>query len=95
MEGDTMSEFLPYLYTAMWFIIGIGLFYVGKKNHFGMTTVVCGSMFVFLGFWWLINTLTPETDMLEGTYGWIFRIVIASFVLVTGFFYLQFKKNNK
>lgn len=90
-----MADFLPYVYAVMWFIISIALFYVGRKNHFGPTTVILSGMFMFMGVWWLIDALLPDIDMLNGTYGWVFRIIITVFVLVTVIFYLQYRKGQK
>ena len=90
-----MGALLPYIYTTMWFIIGIALLYVGIKNKFGVTTVVLSVMFIFMGVWWLIDALIPKIDMLQGVYGWIFRLVIAVFVLASALCYLQYRKKHK
>lgn len=89
-----METVLPFVYTAMWFLIGIGTIYVGKKNNFGAVTPVVGIMFFFMGFWWLFDAIL-EVDMLSGNFGWVFKIIMAVFVLIIILLYLNLKKKRK
>jgi hypothetical protein len=90
-----MTAFMPYIYSAMWFIIAIALFYISRKNNYGFSPIVGGAMFIFMGAWWLIDALLPTYDLMSGTYGWIFRIIILVFVIFMIIFYLQYKRDNK
>jgi hypothetical protein len=90
-----MTAVMPYIYSVMWFVIGFALLYIGRKNSYGYSPIVAGAMFLFMGAWWLIDALLPSYDLLSGTYGWIFRIIILIFVVFMIIFYLKFKKDSK
>ncbi len=90
-----MENIMPFIYGAMWLIICVGIFYVGRKNNYGAVTGIASVMFLFMGIWWIIDGFLPKADLLSGTYGWIFRIIIAVFVLFIILFYLRFKKNKQ
>lgn len=90
-----MNGILPYMYTLMWFAISVAMFLFARRNNFGKTLYIAGSLFAFMGIWWLIDTLLPDTDMLSGTYAWVFRIVVAVLILLVLLCYTKFKNNNK
>lgn len=90
-----MTQYLNIVYAVMWFIIAIGLFYVGKKNNLGITATVTSAMFLFMGIWWLINILVPDVDFMAGVLAWVFRIIIALFVVAIALCYIQYRKSQK
>ncbi|MGN0476198.1 MAG: hypothetical protein ACI4HM_02560 [Ruminococcus sp.] len=90
-----MTQYLNIVYAVMWFIIAIGLFYVGKKNNLGITATVTSAMFLFMGIWWLINILIPDVDFMAGVLAWVFRIIIALFVVAIALCYIQYRKSQK
>ncbi|MCH5202015.1 MAG: hypothetical protein J1F17_02305 [Oscillospiraceae bacterium] len=89
-----METILSFVYPAMWFLIGIGIIYVGKKNNFGVVTPAAAIMFFFMAFWWLFDAIL-DVDMLSGNFGWVFRIIMAVFVLIIILLYLNLKKKRK
>lgn len=90
-----MSDILPYLYSVLWFALALGVFLFGKKNKLGAITVTASIMFIFMGVWWFIDALTPNINLLKGTYGIIVRVVIAIFVIIMAFMYARIKKEEK
>lgn len=90
-----MAEYLQIIYSVMWFVIAIGIFYVGKKNRLGITATVASAMFLFMGFWWLADALVSGVDFMSGTLAWIFRIVIALFVVAIALCYIGYRKSQK
>ena len=90
-----MTQYLQIIYTVMWFVIAIGIFYVGRKNNLGITTTVTSAMFLFMGIWWLINVLTPGVDFMAGVLAWVFRTIIALFVVAIALCYIQYRKSQK
>lgn len=90
-----MDKYLPYIHTALWFIITVALIYVGKRNKLGAIAYVGSGMFFVMGIWWLIDALTPGVNMLAGIYGIIIRAVIFIFAVVLVLMYVKIKKSNK
>ena len=90
-----MTQYLHIIYTVMWFVIAIGIFYVGKKNRLGITTTVASAMFLFMGLWWLIDALVSGVDFMSGTLAWVFRCIIAIFVVAIALCYIGYKKSQK
>ncbi|MGN0459506.1 MAG: hypothetical protein ACI4HL_01185 [Ruminococcus sp.] len=90
-----MTQYLHIIYTVMWFIIAIGVFCAGKKYRLGITTVVTSAMFLFMGIWWLVDTLISGVDFMSGTLAWVFRGIIALFVVAIALCYIQYKKSQK
>lgn len=71
---------MPYLYTAMWFLIGIILIVSMGKEH--KIFYFAGSYFILLGFWWLLSLLLPGVDMFKGALGARLRVGSGAVFLV-------------
>ena len=90
-----MTQYLQIIYTVMWFVIAIGIFYVGRKNNLGITTTVTSAMFLFMGIWRLIDVLVPGVDFMAGVVAWVFRTIIALFGVAIALCYIQYRKSQK
>ena len=90
-----MTQYLQIIYTVMWFVIAIGIFYVGRKNNLGITTTVTSAMFLFMGIWWLIDVLVPGVDFMAGVLTWVFRTIITLFIITITLYYIQYRKSQK
>lgn len=61
---------MSYVYALMWLIIGIYLFYMGRKSSSLLKFL--SLYFFFSAIWWFIDAATP-LDMFVSPYSWIFR----------------------
>ncbi len=89
-----MDAFSGYLYAALWLIIAVYLFYHGvKSNRFFF---ILSAFFLFMSGWYLADELLKDINLLEGSYGLIFRGVAVVVLIICGIAYYKNrnKKNN-
>lgn len=84
---------MSYVYAAMWFIVGfILIFRMAKENKIFYGA---GAFFLFLGGWWLADTISP-LDLFTGLWGWIFRgITVVALLFMSWAFVRENKKTKK
>lgn len=84
---------MGYLFTAMFFIIGIYLIFNAIKEF--RFLLLPGIYFVVLGIWWLIDELTPSIDITGGVFAWGIRGVSFVVLIITGaIYYFKYYKNR-
>jgi len=85
-----MDNFTGYIYSAMWFIIAVYLFYQAfKQTKFFF---FLSAFFLYMAGWYLTDTILTNVNLFEGTYVVIFRCV-AGFVLVISLIaYIRYKR---
>lgn len=82
--------FSGYLYSGLWLIIAIYLFYLGfKENKF---LFVVSAFFFYMSGWYLINELLPNVDMFSGVYALVFRGIAVAFLVVCIIAYIRYRK---
>lgn len=83
---------MPYVYAAMWFIIGLMLiFRFGKENRI---FYFAGGFFLFMGAWWLTNALIT-VNLFEAPWVWVFRGAVAAALLILALWYYKERKKAK
>lgn len=82
---------LGYVYTVLWAVIAIYLFYSAVKVN--KILFLGAGLFSFMSVWWLVNQLV-ETNLFEGLYGMIFKIVVGIVLAVFVIFYVISKKRG-
>ena len=84
---------MGYLFTAMFFIIGIYLIFNAIKEF--RFLLLPGIYFVVLGIWWLIDELTPGIDITGGMFAWGIRGVSLVVLIITGaIYYFKYYRNR-
>lgn len=82
-----------YIYTAVWFIVAIYMFYLAfRESKFFF---LLSAYFVFMGTWYLTNNLLTDIDLFSGIYNWIFRGVSAVVLIICAIVYFNYKRKNK
>ncbi|HCR43694.1 MAG TPA: hypothetical protein DIV41_03845 [Ruminococcaceae bacterium] len=84
---------MAYLLAAVWFLAGLILiFRMGRENR---VFYPIGAFFLFLGAWWLANSL-GSVNMFAGAWGIALRVITAA-VLVFSYvvLYRDMKKNRE
>ena len=80
---------MAYVYAGMFFLAALILiFRLGKENKIFYFT---GGLFLFMSAWWLLDELL-QVDLFHGTWGWVFRGVIAVAVVIIGLTYCKERK---
>ena len=80
---------MAYVYAGMFFLAALILiFRLGKENKIFYFT---GGLFLFMSAWWLLDELL-QVDLFHGTWGWVFRGVIAVAVVSIGLTYWKERK---
>lgn len=87
-----MDAFTGYVYTAMWFILAVYMFYLAIKNS--KFFFVLSAFFLFLSGWYLCDELLTNVDLFSGIYSWIYRGVALIVLIVCIIAYLRYKKNH-
>ena len=83
---------MGYVYTAMWLIIGLMLvFRYGRENR---VFYFAGGFFLFMGIWWLIDTLT-DLNLFADPWVWVFRGAVAVALAILIFCFLRERKKNR
>ena len=82
---------MGFVYSALWLIIALILFFRFRKQS--MIVYPLCIYFIFLCVWWAANEFT-SADMLNGTPGWLLRVISAVVLLVCCIFYFREKKQN-
>ena len=84
---------MGYLFPVVWFLAGfILVFLMGRESR---VFYPIGAFFMFLGAWWLANTLSG-VNMFTGIRGIILRVVTAAtLVFSCVVFYRDIKKNKE
>lgn len=82
---------MGYLYAGLWFLIAV-LLIVRFKNESKVIYILSG-YFAVMGVWWLANEIFP-IDLMNGTYGWIFRIISIVMIVVIVLAYYRERKVN-
>lgn len=82
---------MAYVYAGMFFLAALILiFRLGKENKIFYFT---GGLFLFMSAWWLLDELL-QVDLFHGTWGWVFRGVIAVAVVIIGLTYWKERKKT-
>lgn len=84
---------IAYLYPVIWF--AAGLIMIFKLRQENKIFIFAGFYFIFLGGWWLTNTLYPDYHMFTGNMGWILRGVTAVALAVVGVAFYREKKRTE
>lgn len=85
-----MGGFMNYIYSALWFIIAIYLFYQGIKQTKAL--FMLSAFFLYMSVWYLIDAILPGIDMFNGVYGIIFRCVAGVVLIVCIIAYIRYRK---
>lgn len=85
-----MEDFSGYIYSAMWFIIAIYLFYQAFRQSKFMFFL--SAFFLYMSIWYLIDTLMPDINLFEGIYVIIFRCIAAVVLIVCITVYVRYKR---
>ncbi|MBE6824523.1 MAG: hypothetical protein E7513_04175 [Ruminococcaceae bacterium] len=86
-----MDTYTPYVYTALWLILSIYMFYIALKNS--KFFFVLSGFFLFLSGWYLADELLTDINLFEGTYVWIYRSVAIVVLIACAFAYLKYRKS--
>lgn len=86
-----MDAFTGYVYTAMWFILAVYMFYLAFKHT--KFFFVLSAFFLFLSGWYLCDELITGVDLFSGIYSWIYRGVALIVLILCVIAYLRYKKN--
>ncbi len=86
-----MDAFTPYVYTALWLILAIYMFYLAIKNS--KFFFVLSGFFLFLSGWYLSDELLTDINLFEGIYVWIYRGVAIIVLIACAFAYLKYRKS--
>lgn len=83
---------MGYFYAIMWFVVGLILiFSISKENKI---FYFAGGFFIFMGAWWLADTVLPQVDLFSGTWGIVLRVIAAiALVLLCIVFFKERSKN--
>lgn len=86
---------MTFVYAVVWLVIAILLFFKFSKEN--KIFYLLGLFFAVMSAWWFIDGLTPNIEMLEGTYGLILRCIGAVVLLIVLAFYYKtiYKKGQK
>ncbi len=82
---------LGYVYTCLWAFIAIYLFFAAIKVN--KILFLGAGLFTFMAVWWFVNQIT-EVNLFDGTYGIIFRVVVAVVLALFIIFYVINKKKG-
>ncbi len=85
-----MDAYSGYVYTAMWLILAIYMFYQAVKNY--KFFFVLSGFFLFMSGWYLANELLA-VDLFSGVYSWIFRGVAVVVLIACVIAYICHRKN--
>ena len=83
---------MGYVYSALWVIISIMLFFRFRKEN--KVVYILSAYFLFLGVWWFIDEFIKGLNLMDGTYVWILRIVSAVMLGLTAIVYLFERKKH-
>lgn len=87
-----MDAYTGYIYTALWLILAIYMFYLAfKESKFFF---VLSAFFAFLCGWYLTDELLTNVDMFSGVYSLIYRGVAVVVLIVCVIAYLKHRKNT-
>lgn len=87
-----MPDFLQNVYVVLWAILAVYMFIMHKR--IGPVAFVLSGFFVFMTAWYGIRAFT-NIDMLGGTLGLIFKIVIGVFLAIFVLVYVLSKRKQK
>ncbi|MBQ8860945.1 MAG: hypothetical protein IJ015_06400 [Ruminococcus sp.] len=88
-----MDAFSGYIYSALWLIIAVYLFYQAfKESKF---LFFLSAFFLFLSGWYLADELLKTINLFEGVYSWIFRSVALVVLIICAIVYLRYRKNRE
>lgn len=80
---------MAYVYAGMFFVAALLLvFRLGKENK---VFYFAGGLCFYMSVWWLLDELL-QVDLFKGTWGWVFRIVMAAALAVLGVAYFRERK---
>ncbi len=85
-----MGEFTDYLYTGLWLIIAIYLFYQGFKESKFMFFL--SAFFLYMAGWSIAGIVMPDVDMYSGMYGIIFRCIAAVVLVICIIAYIRYRR---
>lgn len=84
---------MEYVYTAMWFAIGLILLISFVKEN--KVFILAGGYFLLLGTWWLLDILL-DVQMFEGVPGICFKVFTgAVLVFLAVYFIVQYFRGHK
>lgn len=87
-----MDAFTGYIYSAMWLIIAVYLFFTAiKESKFFF---LLSGFFLFLSGWYLADELITTVDLFSGVYSWIFRGVALAVLVISAIAYLKYRKKR-
>ena len=87
-----MDAFTGYIYSAMWLIIAVYLFFTAiKESKFFF---LLSGFFLFLSGWYLADELITTVDLFSGVYSWIFRGVALVVLVISAIAYLKYRKKR-
>ena len=87
-----MDAFTGYVYTVMWFILAVYMFYLSFKHT--KFFFVLSAFFLFLSGWYLCDELIVGVDLFSGVYSWIYRGVALVVLIICVIAYLKYKKKR-
>nr|WP_319489543.1 hypothetical protein [uncultured Caproiciproducens sp.] len=83
---------MPYVYAAMWFIVGLILiFRMSRENR---VFYAVGAFFILLGGWWLANAALGA-NLFTGVWGWVLRAITAAVLILACVVYYREGKKSK
>lgn len=82
---------MGYVYAGMFLVAALILvFRLGRENKI---FYFAGGLFFYMSLWWLADELL-EVDLFHGTWGWVFRIVVAVALVIVGLAYFRERKKD-
>ena len=85
-----MDNYTGYIYSAMWFIIAVYLFFFSfKQTKFFF---FLSAFFLYMAGWYLTDTILTDVNLFEGTYVIIFRSVAGIVLVASAIAYIRYKK---
>lgn len=85
---------MGYFYGFLWIAVGlILLFSMAKESKI---FYLAGGFFLFLGGWWLADTMLPEVNLFEGGWGIALRCITGAALLVLAVaFFREYKRKKQ
>ncbi|MBR2715455.1 MAG: hypothetical protein IKB73_04520 [Ruminococcus sp.] len=86
-----MDAYTGYIYSAVWLIIAVYLFFTAIK-HSRFFFFLSG-FFLYLSGWYLLDEILTDVDMFSGVYNLIFRGVAVVVLIVCTVVYVRYKRD--
>ncbi len=86
-----MDAFTGYVYSAMWLVLGIYMFYLSFKHS--KFFFVLSAFFLYSSVWYLCDELITGVDLFSGIYSWIYRGVSIVVLIACVIAYSKYRRS--